>query len=64
MIKTARRSGLSFVVLLMEFSMQDASDFLRLAAERIEIPKAQSYPVPHSRVKPDFGRLESAMEEG
>jgi len=48
----------------MEFSMQDASDFLRLAAERIEIPKAQSYPVPHSRVKPDFGRLESAMEEG
>ena len=61
MMKNARRSGLSFVVLLMEFSIQDASDFLRLAAERIEISKAQSYPLPHTRVKPGFWRLKSAM---
>ena len=67
-IKNARRSGLSLVVLLMVFSMQEAPDFMGLAAERIGIPKAhftplaiqdtrsaQSYPLPDSRVKPGFG---------
>ena len=33
-IKHAIRSGLSLVVLLLEFSIQEVPDFLRLAADR------------------------------